>query len=257
MRGAALGLIAKIEERVVAIEQGGAGGTGPQGPKGDTGDTGPAGPQGETGPQGQVGAQGPAGSNGATGPKGDTGDTGPQGPAGNNGSQGVKGDTGNTGGQGPQGIQGPAGADGAGGLTWSKLGADVSNSTVTLATSGLSFTALANTTYYVKALGGFQSAATTTGIALALDIPSGSVVGMGIHPSSATALVGFEQIADNATTGASTGVRAAATLIPIAAEFIVAIGAAGGAVTLMFRSEIAASAVTLKANLFGLGRSTI
>jgi hypothetical protein len=142
--------------------------------------------------------------------------------------------------------------------SWIKLVTDVANSTVTLApVTGLVFTALANTTYLVEVIGTFQSAATTTGIALALDIPSGSVSGQNIHPSSATALTGTEQIADNATTGATTGVRAAATNVPILASFVVAIGATGGAVQLQFRSEVAASAVTMKAGLTIMGRRII
>lgn len=142
--------------------------------------------------------------------------------------------------------------------TWQKLATDVANSTTTLAAvTGLSFTAAANTTYLVEVFGTFQSAATTTGIALALDIPSGTVSGQVIHPSSATALTGTEQIADNATTGATTGVRAAATNVPVLASFIVAVGVTGGPVQLQFRSEVAASAITMKANLTAMGRRII
>jgi hypothetical protein len=141
---------------------------------------------------------------------------------------------------------------------WQKLAADVANSTITLANvTGLSFNGLANTSYLVEVIGTFQSAATTTGIALALDIPSGSVTGQIIHSTSATALGGTEQIADNASTGATTGVRAAATNAPILASFIVAIGTTAGPVQLQFRSEIAASAVTMKANLTAMGRRII
>lgn len=142
--------------------------------------------------------------------------------------------------------------------TWQKLAADVANSTITLAAvTGMSFTAAANTTYLVEVIGTFQSAATTTGLALALDIPSGSVSGIHFHPVSATGLNSTEQIADNATTGATTGVRAAATNVPLRASFIVAVGATGGAVQLQFRSEIAASAVTMKAALTAMGRRII
>ena len=142
--------------------------------------------------------------------------------------------------------------------TWQKLTADVINSTVTLAAvTGLSFNALANTTYVIDVIGTFQSAAATTGIALALDIPSGSIAGQTIHPTTATSLGGTEQIADSATTGATTGVRAVATNVPIFATFIVAIGATGGSVQLQFRSEIAASAVTMKAGLTAMGRRVI
>lgn len=138
--------------------------------------------------------------------------------------------------------------------TWSKLAADVANSTITpAAATGLSFAAAANMTYLVEVVGTFQSAAVTTGIALALDIPSGAVSGMTVHPASATTLTGTEQIADAVTTGATTSVRTAATNIPIRANFIVSIGATAGQVQLLFRSEIAGSAVTLKAGLTAMG----
>ena len=156
----------------------------------------------------------------------------------------------------PLAKQSEAGAADA--WSWQKLAADVSNGTVTMASvTGLSFSAIANTTYLVDVVGTFQSAATTTGMALALDIPSGSVSGQTIHPASATTLTGTEQIADNATTGATTGVRAAATNVPVLATFIVAVGATGGTVQLQFRSEVAASTVTMKAGLTAMGRRAI
>ena len=155
----------------------------------------------------------------------------------------------------------PAAKQGEGGgdpWTWIKLAADVANSTITpAAATGLSFAAAANTMYLVELIGTFQSAAATTGIALALDIPSGAVSGMTVHPASATTLTGAEQIADAVTTGATTGVRAAATNIPIRANFVVSVGATAGQVQLLFRSEVAASAVTLKAGLTAMGRRII
>jgi hypothetical protein len=141
---------------------------------------------------------------------------------------------------------------------WQKLAVDVANSTVTLAAiTGLSFTATANTTYLVEVVGAFQSAATTTGIALALDIPSGSVTGQTLASISASTIGATEQIADNATTGATSGVRAANANVPVTARFVVAVGATGGNVQLQFRSEIAASTVTMKANLTAMGRRVI
>ncbi|GAA3738653.1 hypothetical protein GGR91_001825 [Sphingorhabdus rigui] len=155
----------------------------------------------------------------------------------------------------------PAAKQGEGGgdpWTWSKLTADVANNTITpAAATGLSFAAAANTMYLVELIGTFQSAAATTGIALALDIPSGAVSGMTVHPASATTLTGTEQIADAVTTGATTGVRVGATNIAIRANFIVSIGATAGQVQLLFRSEIAGSAVTLKAGLTAMGRRII
>jgi hypothetical protein len=158
----------------------------------------------------------------------------------------------------PLAKQSEAGGGGGDPWSWTKLTADVANSTVTLASvTGLSFTAIANTTYLVELFGAFQSAATTTGMALALDIPSGSVSGVMLHPTSATALGGTEQISDAATTGATAGVRAANTNVAITARWIIAIGATGGTVQLQFRSEVAGSAVTVKAGLTALGRRII
>lgn len=142
--------------------------------------------------------------------------------------------------------------------TWQKLASDVANSTVTLApVTGLSFAASANTTYLVEVIGAFQAAALTTGIAVALDIPSGAVIGQVLAHISASAIVAIEQIADNSTTGVSTGVRAASTNAPLTARFVVAVGATAGNVQLQFRSEIAASAVTMKAGLTAMGRRVI
>jgi hypothetical protein len=158
----------------------------------------------------------------------------------------------------PVAKQSEAGGGGSDPWTWLKLSADVANSTVTMAAvTGLSFAAAANTTYLVEVIGAFTSAATTTGIALALDIPSGVIVGQTVANISATALGSAEQVADNATTGATTGVRAINTNIPVTARFIVAVGATGGNVQLQFRSEIAASAVTMKAGLTAMGRRII
>lgn len=141
--------------------------------------------------------------------------------------------------------------------TWAKLSTDRSNATTTLAAAtGLSFTADANTTYIVELIGTFTSSLATAGIACALDIPSGSVVGQGYSPISATASGSFEQIADNATTGATASVRAANVLAPVGAQWIVAIGAIGGTVQMTFRPEVAATC-TLKANLTALRSRSI
>jgi hypothetical protein len=154
--------------------------------------------------------------------------------------------------------QSELGGGGADPWVWQKLASDVANSTVTLApVTGFSFTAAANTSYLVHVFGAFQSAAITTGIALALDIPSGSIIGQTTASISAIGSGSTEQIADNATTGATSAVRAANTNTPINAWFVVAVGATGGLVQLMLRSEVAASAVTLKAGLTAMGRRVI
>jgi hypothetical protein len=158
----------------------------------------------------------------------------------------------------PAAKQSEAGGGGSDPWTWQKLSADVANSTTTLAAAtGLLFAASANTSYLINVYGALQSAATTTGAALAVDIPSGSVIGQALISTSATAAQVIEQIADNATTGVTTGVRAATTNVPFYAWFRVDIGATGGTVQLQFRSEVAGSAVTLKAGLTTIGRRTI
>ncbi|MES2904011.1 MAG: hypothetical protein V4696_07485 [Pseudomonadota bacterium] len=239
---------------------------GPPGSDGFMGAVGADGAQGETGPAGPQGTPGSQGVQGVQGVKGDTGDTGPQGPAGppgNTGPQGLQGNIGPQGLAGAQGIQGlagligltgPAGPAGSDSWTWTKLLLDSVNATVTLANvTGLSFTGTALTTYLVEAAMPAQTAATTTGIALALDVPAGATVwGLGIHAVSATAVGSAEQISDAATTGATTGVRAANTATLYVGKWLAVIGATGGTVQLQMRSEIAASAATLKAGgIFG------
>lgn len=109
--------------------------------------------------------------------------------------------------------------------TWQKLALNNTvNTTAYANVTGMVFTALANTTYLVEVIGAYQSAVTTTGIGLTLDIPSGTIIGHNLVSTSATAVGGTEIIADNASTGATTGVRAANTNTPIRAFFVVAIG---------------------------------
>lgn len=158
----------------------------------------------------------------------------------------------------PAAKQSETGGGGSDPWTWQKLGADVANSTTALvAATGLSFTGAANSSYLIEVYGALQSAATTTGAALAVDIPSGTVTGQAQISTSATAAQVTEQIADNATTGVTTGVRAASTNVPFYAWFRVDIGATGGTIQLQFRSEVAGSVVTLKAGLTTMGRRTI
>ena len=149
------------------------------------------------------------------------------------------------------------GAGGGGGdlyvdpWTYVYLPSNVSVNTTAFADlTGLSFTALANTKYEIEFVGTFTAAATTTGIGLAVDVPSGVPFGIGRHTLTAATLGGFEQIADNTTTGASAGVRAATTLVPIRAEFHAPISSTGGTVQMKMRSEIATSAVIMQAGSY-------
>lgn len=146
------------------------------------------------------------------------------------------------------------GGGGSDSWTWTKLASNSTVSTTAYAdVTGMSFTAAANTTYLVELMGAYQTAATTTGIGLAMDIPSGSVIGSVTVHTNATAHGGVEQIADATTTGASTGVRAVNTNTPIRGKWVIAVGATGGTVQLKQRSEIAASNTVLQAGLTILG----
>jgi hypothetical protein len=122
----------------------------------------------------------------------------------------------------------------------------------------MSFSALANTTYIVEVFGAYQSAATTTGISLALSVPTGAeVIGQNIVSTSATALGGTQQLASATTTGATTGVATANTNTPIRSKWIVRVNETAGTVQLRQRSEIAGSNSVLKANLTAMGRRAI
>ena len=128
------------------------------------------------------------------------------------------------------------------------LASDAAFSTTTLAdVAGMSLTLAANTDYIIELVGSFQSAATTTGIGLALNV-GGTVTrisGLVTHPVSATAVGSCSQEANNAVTGATTGVRAIGVSVAVNGRWFVRMGATGGNCQLMCRSEIASSAVTL------------
>ncbi len=142
--------------------------------------------------------------------------------------------------------------------SWLSLASNNTVSTTAYAdVTGMSFTADANTKYLVQVFGAYQSAATTTGIGLTLNIPSGSIIGQMRVSTSATALGGTEIIADDASTGASTGVRAANTNTPIEAWFVVSVGVTGGTIQLRQRSEIAGSNTVLQSGLTIMGYRTI
>lgn len=129
------------------------------------------------------------------------------------------------------------------------LASNSASSSVTLANvTGMSFTATASKTYLVELIGTFQSAAATTGIGLALDIPSGTITGLVTNELAATTSTSHSQNADAAVNSATSGVRAATTNTPVNASWVVAVGVTGGTVQLMLRSEVAASAVTLQSS---------
>lgn len=115
----------------------------------------------------------------------------------------------------------------------------------------MSIALAANTAYIIEVTGSFTSAATTTGIAIALNV-GGTVTeisGFVEHPVSATAMGACAQEANNATTGATTGVRATGVPVALHGRWFVRMGASGGNAVLRCRSEISSSAATLAQGL--------
>lgn len=142
--------------------------------------------------------------------------------------------------------------------TWLKLASDVSESQALGTTTGLSFSAAANTTYIVRVFGAFQSAATTTGIGLFMDVPfAASVTGVVSHPTSNTALGCCIQRANGALVTRTTGVPSINIDIPISGEFLVVTGGTPQTANLGLISEVASSAVTLKGGRFTLAYRAI
>jgi hypothetical protein len=139
-------------------------------------------------------------------------------------------------------------AGGGGGPNVLVLGTTFNTTSATLtAVTGMSFAANADKTYLVRFYGVAQTASTTCGVAIGLDIPSGTVIGQNIHNTSATALGGTDQIADAATTSASATVRAANTDTALHGWWIVAVGATAGNIGLMVRTEVAGTNAALMA----------
>ena len=143
-------------------------------------------------------------------------------------------------------------ASGGGADPWSyvTLASDNTVSTTTVAdVTGMSFTATANTAYEVEIFGAFQTAATTTGIGVAFNIPSGTVSGMCFAPSANTTAMVTLTRADDAVIAPTTAVATANTDFPIFGKYLISVGASGGMVQLRQRSEIAGSNSVLKAGL--------
>lgn len=134
--------------------------------------------------------------------------------------------------------------------TYLSLASNNTVSTTALAdVTGMSFTGDANTTYEVEIFGAFQTAATTTGIGIAFNIPSGTVYGMTFAPSANTTAMITQNLADDTVLAPTTAVAAANTYYAIFGKFLIAVGGTGGTVQLRQRSEVAASNSILKAGL--------
>lgn len=222
---------------------GGSGVTGPMGPSGATGPQGIQGPSGTTGQDGQQGLQG------IQGIQGPSGVTGPQGPSGVTGPAG-------SGATGPTGSAGTAGSNGLGFSAMTRLTADrMSNSaTVISNVTGLAFAVLSGQTYAYQFGVLFRTPATTTGLAVSVNYPaSGIQSAVARVPFAADGAGGESQgwitASDDLVIG--TGVQAANTDYFAEVRGVIA-PTSSGTVQVRFRSEVASSAVTIRAGSYGL-----
>lgn len=128
---------------------------------------------------------------------------------------------------------------------------DVSDSTAAFVdATGLSLALEANAVYLVDGLLTFQAAATTTGLALGFTLPAGaSISGLYRHNTTAVASEGSYNIAGGAVKGNTSGVLVLTENVPIEGRWLIKTAGTAGVAQLQFRSEVAASAVTLKAGL--------
>lgn len=133
-------------------------------------------------------------------------------------------------------------------LATTRLAADVTNSTVTLAdVTGLLVALSANSTYAIEAQVMFQTAATTTGIRLTQTVPTGAtVVAQWNTPTSLTASTLANQRASDAG-AASTAIDTANANTLATGSLLVITGATAGNLQIRFASEVAASNAVVKA----------
>lgn len=129
------------------------------------------------------------------------------------------------------------------------LPADVTDSTgVFIDATGLSIALLANSTYLLESALTFQSAATTTGMALAITLPAGATIrGSYSHNVSATAIEGSYNIASGTVKGDTSGVLVINEDVPITGRWLITTAATAGNAQMQIRTGVAASAITLKA----------
>lgn len=133
-------------------------------------------------------------------------------------------------------------------LATTRLAADVTNSTVTLAdVTGLVVALSANSTYAIEAQVMFQTAATTTGIRLTQTVPTGAtVVAQWNTPTSLTAsTLANQRAADSGA--ASTAIDTANANTLATGSLLVITGATAGNLQIRFASEVAASNALVKA----------
>jgi hypothetical protein len=140
-------------------------------------------------------------------------------------------------------------------MTTVRKPADESSSSTTVgSTTGLGLAVAANTTYTFEYFILFQSAATTTGIGLAMTGPAGGTISYTVQtPSGADALgrtfTGWGTAYDDVTL--ATAVEAVNTTYVAHIYGVLHTGANAGTLAPRYRTEVNASAVTVKADSWG------
>lgn len=141
-------------------------------------------------------------------------------------------------------------AGGSSAVTVQKVTADQANSTVNLANAtGMAFAVAANTAYEFEYLLAITSAALTTGWQFAFTGPAAPTTWIAAHEYQSSATAWTTSTSSGVTYPAFTLVTAAYTItapILVRIKGVLVTGAASGTLQLQFRSEVAASAITLK-----------
>lgn len=101
----------------------------------------------------------------------------------------------------------------------------------------------------MNSVGGSTGPQGPAGLALNVGGTVTRIAGQVQHPVNATTLGACSQEANNAVTGATTGVRAINVAASLHGIWHIRMGATGGTAQLRCRSEIASSAVTLHAGM--------
>lgn len=136
------------------------------------------------------------------------------------------------------------GGESGGGGTVLRVAADVSQSTTTFAdVTGLTTAVSSGTTYRVECDLFYTTAISTTALQLSLNGPAMSEINFSVRTSTtATAMNSAVQIALEANTNPATGGGATRLPVRIVGSFI---PSANGTLAVRYRSEVAASAVTV------------
>jgi len=152
------------------------------------------------------------------------------------------------------GLPAWADAPAGGGPAVVRTTADVQNTATSyIDATGLSFSLAANTTYVFQFFVRFQTVATTTGINLSINGPASPafVIFMVVTAATATTLWGTCRRAYD-TGAATTGVDLANADVLATITGLIRTGASGGTLIVRFASEVAGSAVTIKAESSGI-----